>query len=487
MNRYFIYTRKSTDEADRQVLSIESQLHELRELAKKEGLTVVDVLSESQTAKQPGRPVFNAMMRRVEKGEAQGILAWHPDRLARNAVDGGQVIHLIDTGKLLQLRFPIYWFEPTPQGKFMLAIAFGQSKYYVDNLAENVKRGLRAKARKGLWPTTAPFGYRNDVAAGSIYPDPAKAPFVRKVFELYSTGRYSLEELADHLNRSGLAPKQKHARLISRSNVQYLLTNPIYYGLVRWQGEDHEGTHEPIIPKKLFDRVQTVMSERKRCTRGRPLKDYVFRGVFKCGECGCLVTAQTTKGHNYYHCTRRRRACYQPFLREEVLKQLVRAEIKKFAIPDDWADFLLEKLAEEKRNDTQSSGRSAQALRDQIAQVDERLSRLVDAYLAEEVDREVYLRKRGDLVAQKMDLKAALEGLGRNGDDRFKPATDFVNWSKTVKEHISSGDYRGQAAALQKACSNLEIMGKRIRASVDPNYSFSAKTRSAKKSDPSRT
>src|SRR5262249_4759036 len=150
--KFFIYARKSTDEADRQILSIESQLHELRELARKENLHVVDTLIESQTAKEPGRPIFNAMLDRVERGEAQGVLAWHPDRLARNSVDGGRVIYLLDLDKLTALKFPTFWFESTPQGKFMLNIAFGQSKYYVDNMAQNIRRGLRARARQGFWP-----------------------------------------------------------------------------------------------------------------------------------------------------------------------------------------------------------------------------------------------------------------------------------------------------------------------------------------------
>ena len=123
----FLYARKSTDEDDRQMLSIEAQLTELREFAKKEGLNIVREFVESMTAKTPGRPVFNEMMADLERGKADGILAWHPDRLARNSVDGGRIIYAVDTGKLQALKFPTFWFENTPQGKFMLNIAFGQS------------------------------------------------------------------------------------------------------------------------------------------------------------------------------------------------------------------------------------------------------------------------------------------------------------------------------------------------------------------------
>ena len=127
--KFFLYARKSTDVEDKQVRSIEDQITELRAFAKQENITIVDTFIEKQSAKIPGRPIFNNMLARLERGEASGILAWHPDRLARNSVDGGKIIYLVDKGGLEALKFVQFWFEPTPQGKFMLNIAFGQSKY----------------------------------------------------------------------------------------------------------------------------------------------------------------------------------------------------------------------------------------------------------------------------------------------------------------------------------------------------------------------
>ena len=126
--KFFLYARKSTDVEDKQIRSIEDQITELRAYAKQEKLEVVEELVEKQSAKIPGRPIFNEMLKRVEAGEANGILAWHPDRLARNSVDGGRIIYFLDTGRLAGIKFPTFWFESTPQGKFMLNIAFGQSK-----------------------------------------------------------------------------------------------------------------------------------------------------------------------------------------------------------------------------------------------------------------------------------------------------------------------------------------------------------------------
>src|SRR3990167_3048875 len=204
--KYFIYTRKSTDSEERQVLSIESQFSELKEFAAKEKLEIVASLSEAKTAKEPGRKIFGEMLDRIEKGEAQGILAWHPDRLARNSIDGGKIIYMLDTGRIKDLKFPTFWFESTPQGKFMLNIAFGQSKYYIDNLSENIRRGQRAKLRKGIWPAFAPLGYLNNPKTKGIEVDPERAPLMRKMFELYATGDYTLKALAELLTKAGQIP-----------------------------------------------------------------------------------------------------------------------------------------------------------------------------------------------------------------------------------------------------------------------------------------
>ena len=226
--KYFLYARKSTDVEDKQVLSIEAQTVELRAIAKKEGLTIIEELIEKKSAKVPGRKIFNSMLDRIVKGEAQGIVSWHPDRLARNSVDGGRIIYLLDTGQLAALKFPQFWFESTPQGKFMLNIAFGQSKYYVDSLSENVKRGLRQKARRGEYSGIAPLGYINDLRTKTVVIDKEQAKIVRQAFELYAQGNSRLEDISSFLAQHNIT--SRNGKPLKRDRISFILSNPFYFG-----------------------------------------------------------------------------------------------------------------------------------------------------------------------------------------------------------------------------------------------------------------
>src|SRR3989304_5979639 len=245
MQKFFLYARKSTDVEDKQVLSIDAQLTELRSFAREQGLDVIEEFIEKQSAKVPGRPIFGQMLRRIERGEANGIVSWHPDRLARNSVDGGQIVYFLDIGKLASLKFPNVWFENTPQGKFTLSMAFVQSKYYVDSLSENTKRGLRQKVRNGDYPTLAPVGYINDSRTKTVVVDKKKAKVIRQAFEFYVKGGNRLEDVSNFLAKHNLFSKT--GKKIHKSRATSILSNPFYTGLFRYGGELHEGKYEPII------------------------------------------------------------------------------------------------------------------------------------------------------------------------------------------------------------------------------------------------
>ena len=457
--KFFLYARKSTDTEERQVRSIDDQIAELKELAKKENIKIVKIFIEKQTAKEPGRPVFNEMLSRIEKNEAEGILAWHPDRLARNSVDGGKIIWFVDTGKISELKFPTFWFENTPQGKFMLQIAFGQSKYYVDNLSENIKRGIRQKLKNGLWPQMAPLGYLNDKNTKSIIVDKNKAKLIKKSFELYSTGKFSLRRLCETINNLGLIGRKNKS--LSISNYQYFLKNPFYCGLIRYNGELYEGKHEPIIAKKLFDKVQEVMNSKGKPNK-KKLKYFVFRGFIRCGECGCLITAETQKGHNYYHCTKRKTKCFQKYVREEELTTQINRYIQKVSLPDDWATNIIDELVREREYAAQSSTSFAQKIKKKISDIDRKLERLMTGYLEDALTLEEYQQTKNKLVEQKQILKDKKSSFEQKRNNWFEPAIRFVKSAKYAGILAKSKNFEEKLDFFKKLGSNFKILNQKL-------------------------
>src|SRR3972149_3031110 len=419
--KFFIYTRKSTDDKDRQVRSISDQLAELKELALKEQIDVVDVFVDKHTTKISGRLEFNEMMLRMKPSEESGILAWHPDRLARNSVDGGKIIYLVDTGVIVEMKFPTFWFDPTPQGKFMLSIAFSQSKYYVDNLSENIKRGHRNKVKEGIWPQMSPIGYVNKNR--KIVPDENIAPLIKKTFEAYSSGSFTLRQLRDKFNELGL--KRKSGKELAVSNYQKLLKNPIYTGLMLYNGEIFEGKHEPIISKKLFDTVQEVMS-RKSKPHSKGLKPYVYRGFFRCGECGCFITTEQQKGHNYLRCTKRKNPCLQKYVREEIITSKIQEEIKKVSLPLDWANWMIEENRKDQSSEVQSSEIFSQKTKDEISLLDSKVEKLMNLYLENVLSLEEYRDSKNKLVNQKQLLKEKLSAFEKKSHNRFELTENFL-------------------------------------------------------------
>ena len=459
--KYFIYTRKSTDSEERQVLSIESQISELKEFAAKEKLEIVASLSEAKTAKEPGRIVFGEMLDRIEKGEAQGILAWHPDRLARNSIDGGKIIYLLDTGKILDLKFPTFWFDSTPQGKFMMNIAFGQSKYYIDNLSENIKRGHRAKLRKGIWPNFAPLGYSNNPKTRAIDIDSEKTPLVRKAFELYATGEYTLKAVAIILEQAGL--RSYKGNVLSVSCVQRMLQNPIYYGVFSFNGEIYDGTHEPIISKKLFDSVQQVMSNRGKKKRKRK-HEFAFSGLMKCGNCNCLITAEKQKGHHYYRCTKKKQKCDEKYLREENLVEQMKGIIQKVSLPDDWANNMLAEIDKEKEQAREETKVFVQNLQTQKVEIESKAENLLDLFIGGKgIEPEEYQAKKAKLLNEKQDILGKIRDFEQKGNNWLEPMKEMILASSQAKILLLQSDNQEIRAFLKNIGSNFTLKDKKFQ------------------------
>lgn len=427
--RYFIYCRKSTEAEDRQVLSIDSQQHEIeRAFSDDPDVEIVDVLKESFSAKAPGRAVFDDMLARIERGEAHGIIAWHPDRLARNSIDGGRVIYLLDQGALKNLKFASFTFENNPQGKFMLSIIFGYSKYYVDNLSENVKRGNRAKLELGWKPNHAPLGYLNDPGTKTIVPDPERFALVRKMFHLVLSEGHSTRRVAEIARHDwGMrTPKRKRSGgcLIVPSAVHRVLTDPFYAGLVVWKGKTYKGAHKPMITLEQFERVQAIVRQPEKARPQRLM--FPYRGLIHCGACRLVVTAENKTNrfgshYTYYHCTRRRldSKCAQPSIRDTVLEEQILEFLSRLTLADRYLDYLEMRSRNTEAHESlmRAQRRSLETARQEVDQQQENLRHLRIRGL---IDDEEFLRDRDSLRHKQLVFDEKLASLDTT-ENAFEP------------------------------------------------------------------
>ena len=460
---FFLYARKSTDVEDKQVLSIDGQLAELREFAVREHLSITHEYIEKQSAKIPGRPMFNEMIDKIEHGQVSGILSWHPDRLARNSVDGGRLIYLVDTGKLKALKFPTFWFEPSPQGKFMLNMAFGQSKYYVDSLSENTKRGLRQKVRRGEFPGIAPVGYLNDVRTKKIVVDKEKAPIIVEAFKLYAKNNSRLDDVAHFLASKGILSRWDHR--FHRDRVSYVLSDPFYIGLFRYGGEIHVGTHEPLITKKLFNKVQEVLLDRAK-PRSRPKVAKAFTGLLRCGTCNMMITSEVQKGHTYYRCTRKSKVihCDEPYIREEALDRQLSDLLETVSLRPDWA----EQITIDIQKDAYASAQSVHAIvaekQQTIAVLEGKLQRLLDSYLDQDIEKETFRKKKQELVIKKQTLEESINSLQQSQDEWLEPLKEWISDAASAPSIARGKDLIQKKELLRKAFgSNLRLTGQIAR------------------------
>jgi site-specific DNA recombinase len=479
-HNYFLYARKSTEDDDRQVMSIEAQLFELREYARRENLEILAEFIESKSAKSPGREVFNDMMTRLESGEANGILAWHPDRLARNSMDGGRVIYAVDTQKIVSLRFPQFWFEPTPQGLFMLQVAFGQSKYYSDNLSENIKRGVRQKLRRGEWLTLAPFGYQNNPRTHNIEPHPTYGKVIARAFEEYAKGSHTLVSLGAFLAELGVV--SKNGTPLAKISIKRLLTNRAYLGFLKHKGEWFTGNFEPLISPAQFEAVQKIVVSKERPRKRKQKHDFPFTGLFRCAECGSMISAQwTTNRHGtkyrYYRCSKKKNACSQPYIQEMELADKIRSRLETIALADKYTGWMLNKMDEWEKSETAANASSSQNLSSKIKASEERMEKLVSAYLDGDIPKESYLKRKDETMRSIASLQAEKKDFDAGKKKWVEPTRQWILDTKQANFLANADDLRQIKAFVQKVGTNPEISGKSPFFGFPPPYEYTARMR----------
>ena len=458
--KYFAYLRKSSEDKEKQALSIPAQKDKLTEMFK--GLDIEFVDEEKSAFIPYNRPKFAEMLERIRSGERQGLLAWHPDRLSRNEVDASSITYMLRTGHIKDLKLATYHFEnDSPEGIWMLQMALSQSQYESAKKGRDVKRGLEAKAKMGVRPVPPNIGYMGDKLAEkgnkTTLVDLERFDLVRKMFDLMLTGKYSPPQIVKiATDEWGL--RTRKGKKISRSNIYLLFSNTFYYGEYEYPvgtGKWYQGTHKPMITREEYDRIQYLLGK-----RGRPRPkshDIAYRGPIKCGECGAMITAEEKTKHQkngnvhhytYYHCTKKKDPnCSQGAIEEKELEKQIARELKKLEIPADFKDWALARLktmhAQEISDREKMYGNQKRSYEASVRKLDN----LIDMRANGEITEEEFRNRKQDLLTE----KGRQQELLKDTDHRIE------NWLEVAERGFNFAEKASSAFAKATEENNVEV------------------------------
>jgi site-specific DNA recombinase len=466
MSSYVIYARKSTESEDRQVVSIESQIKELKLLAARQGIQVAEVLTESRSAKRPGRPVFGSMMRRIHRGEIRGILCWKMDRLARNHLDHGTVLQAL-SDKLLDRIITIDRpYTPDGTDRFIGNFELGMATKYSDDLSQNVRRGIRARLEQGWCNHQPRLGYTIDPATRHIIADPDRFANVQRMLRLVLLGTMGIRVVLKIANSEWRLTTRK-GMPVSRSTFYDMLQDPFYAGVIQLRdGRRYSGAHQPMITIDDFRRIQTILG---RSGRPRPQKhSFPFTGIFKCGHCGGSITAeQHIKGNGrryvYYRCSHRMAdiECREPAISEPELLEQLASRLRFLQMPERIHAWLCRQALAQRASETERQEEIRRTASRALQGLDREESNLVDMRAREIITDDVLQAKLEGVRERRDSLRRQADNLNRRDSEGLTLVQAFT-FSRRAPAILRNGTPVQQRMILEAVGLNYTLRAKKV-------------------------
>jgi DNA invertase Pin-like site-specific DNA recombinase len=469
MPKHVIYARKSSESEDRQILSVDSQIRQMKDLARRHGLEVAEVLTETRSAKAPGRPVFDALMRRIHKGDIATILAWKLDRLSRNHLDSGKLMYVLAEGFLEKIITVDGVKTQSGNDRFMGTMELAIATNWIDQLRVNTKRGTEERLRLGWAPYRPPPGYFNDRINKTIISDRKRLAMVQKMMALALSGMRP-EQIRREANENwGFRTAQRKrsgGSPLSRSMIYKILSNPFYTGQIPYKGRLLPGKHEAIITREEFQQLQTILH---RGGRHRPkVHEFAFTGLFKCGKCGAAITAEAhvkTSGRRfvYYRCTRRRvvaEACREQAIPEAQLLDQLGRTLGRLTIPEPVLAWMKSKVHRVLDADRARGAMVRTTLEGTLRSTEREIANLLNLRIRELVPDEVFTAKNQELEQRKANLTNRLATATEAGQEVAGRISELLDFAASVRKHFLGGSAVQQRAILEAVGSNYTLKGR---------------------------
>jgi site-specific DNA recombinase len=411
--RYILYARKSSEEKTKQVQSIEDQIAVLQPLIQEKNREIVATLTESKSAKAPGRLVFNQMLEMIQKGQADAILCWHLNRLTRNEIDSGILRWMLRTGIIKEIVTPSRIYRPEDNA-LVTAVESAMGEQFLVELTASSIRGMRSKVEKGWFPGRCPVGYKNDAVNHTIIPDPERFDLLQRAWKEMLTGVKSVPQMQTMLNETwGFVGRE--GGKISRTTLYRVFTNPFYIGVFEWGGQTYPGKHVPMVTQAEFNKVQTLLGRAPEKPEKRNRKhSFTYSGLITCGTCGGSVCADRKrklikctgeyKEFIYYACSKGTKHCQSGRTTEEKITEALVTSFEEIELPQEFYDFAAKVIDRHRNADREAVEQVRVRQSKALAQVEKQLDELLTLRLRGMVDDTKYESHQARLESERETL-----------------------------------------------------------------------------------
>ncbi len=478
--RLILYARKSSEGEDRQVQSLDDQTRLLRAHARKHNLLVVDELVEAKSAKDPyRRPLFEQMLQQIERGEADGILCWHLNRLFRNLVDSGRVGHLLQQGRIQAIETPERAYLPE-DNVLLFSVESGMANQYIRELSQGVRRGMASKVEKGWAPQLAPPGYINDLYGHTIVADTERFTLLRQAWELMLTGTVTVPQMLARLNGEwGFRTRQVRRRgevPLSLPSAYRMLHSIFYAGKFLREGVVYDGQHPAMVTLDEWERVQTILA-REGVARYRK-HAHAYTGMMRCGRCGCRITAEISKGQSgkgcyvYYHCTNRRGICDKKGVSQKELERQIETSLDGVRLHPQVEELVCDVIGRwQEEPSREAEARYAQLHRSlEAARGQQR--ELIGLRLKKLIDDDLLQTEQERLTGEILSLERETARQGTDMTRQVESAVRSIHFAAHARARFAVGDTQTRRLIAQTLGVSFTLTDKHLRIERHPLLEF---------------
>jgi site-specific DNA recombinase len=428
--------RVSSKEQEEEGFSLPAQIRPLQEYAVRNGFLIVQEFIDVESSKTGGRTGFTEMVGYLKKHQTtcRTILVEKTDRLYRNIKDWavldeiGVTIHFVKEGLIIGP-------DSRSNEQFVHGIKVLMARNYSQNLGEETTKGMLEKARTGIYPSFAPAGYRNvDGPNGKriIVPDPDSAPVITELFRRFATGSFSLTALVTRFRTEGITFR---GRKLQKSTVHQILRKRLYMGDFDWDGTTYAGTHDPLVSRDCWDRVQKLLDDRVEKKTRKVKHDFAFTGLITCGHCGCLMVGELKKGrYIYYHCTGNRGKFPEPYTRQEILTSNFANILQDLVIPQPILDWLGDAVLQSDRTEQAARDQFIKRLQSRCDQIQDRIETMYMDKLAGRITQDFFDRKAAEWRHEQDGIRGRIQEIQRTAPAPVDDAIDMLRLTSRASE-----------------------------------------------------